>query len=330
MKRYLQPKFLWIFGLLLVLISAQVTAQDAPSTTLPGGLRQENKLPPVGFGVTIPLSKLLRLRPAKTLPKAMSQGGTGGANETPTIGSTTNDNVDPNCMRWYSDCGCYASCYVGGGTAPYWIPPPYPGQPGPPGPPTSYENPTTCNGCSDPNPPGGGGGGSNNPPINGPSPMDYKYNIQPLDCNAYSNLFQYSVSSGKEHTALITADGKMIYLPSQNNHLGDADIVPYYYDRSRRPLVIIYPEGGKWYVQTFDYSDDRPTSSITEISGMIHTHPSGRGPDGRTFDTYNPSEGDYAVMNRYPGVNIGTQTGTYQYNAYGSIPNSSAPNSSCN
>ncbi|QDK82886.1 hypothetical protein EXU85_31490 [Spirosoma sp. KCTC 42546] len=158
---------------------------------------------------------------------------------------------------------------------------------------------------------------------------------QPLkeiaNCDADAALYTNSVSYGKEHVAVITKDGQLISLPSPKNTIehvnwpGDGK----YKDENGNTVAFIYQEDGKWHIMLDPTSSSKTTY---EISGMIHTHPTGQAPNGGTFLTYQPSD-DVTVMNQYPGLDqyLLTDKGTLQYsNSKTIIPGASAPGSTCN
>ena len=66
--------------------------------------------------------------------------------------------------------------------------------------------------------PGHGGGGPTAPPTPPvePEPNKYLPTLEDLNCGGYQNFYQKSVVSGKEQGGLITADGKIISLPTKD------------------------------------------------------------------------------------------------------------------
>lgn len=321
-----------VLGLFMTLATtlAQPLREGATPPEPPALRARKATTPFVGVTVNIPLWKLLGKKKAKALPVApkldvvsyyedkrlsilplpMNSDGviiTPGLPHMP-LGTPTRWDPECQCTVIDTDVTIYPD-YSGGG-----------GGGGLPGSGGGGSAPAD----QDQAPPGAEGG---NGSASGPEPNRDTPSLDDLNCGAYQSFFQKSVVSGKEQGGLITADGKIISLPTKDNtHTTVSWKNNYENQNGDRTVRIKQQDDGSWQVIIFDPAD--PFGSpiyIGQIVAMIHTHPT---LPNNNAGTYLPSNNDMYVASQYPGLRqfVQYETGTFEFDNNGSIQCNSLPN----
>jgi hypothetical protein len=153
------------------------------------------------------------------------------------------------------------------------------------------------------------------------SPPTERPTIEDVDCNAYSKFFQKSVAEEREQGGLLTADGKLITLPSNGNTVDRTLWTNNYEDAAgNRTVRFQQKPDGTWEVVLFD-ADGQPTY-VGQVIGMVHTHPSLIG-----YNPSHPSLADLYVGSNYPGLQqfANTENGSFLFDEFGNIIPSHSP-----
>jgi hypothetical protein len=117
-------------------------------------------------------------------------------------------------------------------------------------------------------------------------------------CLAYKRMLNLQRAKGKEVSAFVTKEGKVIIMPMKNNTLKECKVtfpIKDIYGRNAAGLVI---ENGKHYIELYDWTTTPRSATSYEIQAYVHTHPVGvpnTSPDIASGD-------DQATAATFPGL----------------------------